>query len=87
MIKKIKTIVYLSSFLIFFVFIFTFYFSEQNIRSSNKTRSIYLMNIANKTQDLILLKNDTNNIIEYRNDIEVYKKEKKKYKFWELLKK
>tara|TARA_Y100000590_G_scaffold465968_1_gene639840 strand:- start:3500 stop:3637 length:138 start_codon:yes stop_codon:yes gene_type:complete len=45
------------------------------------------MNIANKTQDLILLENDTNNIVEYRNDIEVYKKEKKKYKFWELLKK
>ncbi len=87
MIKKIKNIIYLSSFLIFFVLIFTFYFSEQNIRSSNETRSVYLMNIANKTQDLILLENDTNNIVEYRNDIEVYKKEKKKYKFWELLKK
>ncbi len=87
MIKKIKNIIYLSSFLIFFVLIFTFYFSEQNIRSSNETRSVYLMNIANKSQDLILLENDTNNIVEYRNDIEVYKKEKKKYKFWELLKK
>ena len=85
--KKIKNIIYLSSFLIFFVLIFIFYFSEQNIRSSNEKRSIYLTNIKNKTQDLVLLENDTNNIIEYRNDIEVYKKKKKKYKFWELLKK
>jgi len=35
---------------------------------------------------LPLLKNDTNNIIEYSDDIEIFKKEKKRYKFWELLK-
>ena len=32
-----------------------------------------------------LLKNDTNNIIEYINDIEIYKKKKKKYTFWDLI--
>ena len=30
-------------------------------------------------------KNDTRNIIEYRNDIEVYRKNKKNYKFWDLI--
>ena len=36
---------------------------------------------------LLLLKNNTNNIIEYRNDIEVYKKKRKNYKFWDLIRK
>ena len=34
-----------------------------------------------------ILKNDTANIIEYSDDIELYKKRKKKYTFWDLIKK
>jgi len=35
--------------------------------------------------DLPLLKNDTNNIIEYKNDIENNKKKKKYNLFWKLI--
>ena len=86
MTKKIKNIFYLISFFIFVFFTINFYFSDQNIKSTNKTRAIHFAEIKSKTQNLTLLKNDTSNSIEYRNDIEVYKKEMKKYKFWDLIK-
>ena len=85
MLKKIKNIFYLASFLIFVILITRFYFSDQNIRETNKSRSFYSVELNNNIQNLPLLKNDTNNIIEYINDVEVYKKKKKKYMFWDLI--
>ena len=85
MIKKIKNISYLLLFFTFIILITSFYFSDQNIKEINKSRSIYSVNLSKYTQNLPLLKNDTNNIIEYRNDIEVYKKKKKNYTFWNLI--
>ena len=85
MLKKIKNIFYLSSFFIFIIFTTRFYFSDQNIRETNKSRSLYSVELNNNTQNLPLLKNDTNNIIEYINDVEIYKKKKKKYTFWDLI--
>ena len=73
----------------FFTFVFlatNFYFSEQNVRLINKSRSLYPNETKNNIQNLILLKNDTKNIIEYKSDIEVYKKKKKNYTFWDLIK-
>ena len=87
MIKKIKNIFYLLLFLTVIISTTSFYFSDQNIKEINKSRSIYSDNLNNYTQNLPLLKNDTNNIIEYRNDIEVYKKKKKNYTFWNLIRK
>ena len=87
MLKKIINIFYLASFLIFITLTVRFYFSEQNIRETNKSRSFYSVKINNKTQNLPLLKNDTNNIIEYINGVEVYKKNKKKFTFWNLIEK
>ena len=85
MLKKIKNIFYLTSFFIFIILTVRFYFSDQNIRETNKSRSLYSVKLNNNTQNLPLLKNDTNNIIEYINDVEVYKKNKKKYTFWDLI--
>ena len=85
MLKKIKNIFYLSSFFIFIILTTRFYFSDQNIRETNKSRSLYAVTLNNNTQNLPLLKNDTNNIIEYINDVEIYKKKKKKYTFWDLI--
>jgi len=85
MLKKIINIFYLASFLIFIILTVRFYFSDQNIRETNKSRSFYSVKINNNTQNLPLLKNDTNNIIEYINDVEVYKKNKKKFTFWDLI--
>ena len=79
MLKKIINIFYLTSFLIFIILTVRFYLSDQNIRETNKSRAFYSVKIDNKTQNLPLLKNDTNNIIEYVNDVEVYKKNNKIY--------
>ena len=85
MLKKLKNIFYLGSFFIFIFLITRFYFSDQNIRETNKSRSFYSVELNSNTQNLPLLKNDTNNIIEYMDDVEVYKKKKKKYTFWDLI--
>ena len=87
MLRKIKNIFYLGSFFIFIILTTRFYFSDQNIRETNKSRSFYSVELNNNIQNLPLLKNDTNNIIEYLNDVEVYKKKKKKFSFFDLIKK
>ena len=85
MLKKIKNIFYVSSFFIFIILTTRFYFSDQNIRETNKSRSFYSAKLNSNTQNIPLLKNDTSNVIEYINDIEIYKNKKKKYKFWDLI--
>ena len=87
MLKKIKNIFYIGSCFIFILLITKFYFSDQNVREANKSRSFYSVNLNNNIQNLPLLKNDTNNIIEYSNDVEAYKKKKKKFTFFGLIKK
>ena len=85
--KKIRNIFYLLSFFIFIFLTTIFYFSDQNVVKTNKSRTFYSVKLNEKTLNLPLLKNDTSDIIEYRNDIEVYKKNKKTYIFWDLIKK
>ena len=87
MLGKIKNIFYALSFIALIFLITFFYFSEQNIQKTNKYRSYYLVKIKENIENLPLLENDTNNIIEYKDDLEVYKKSKKKYTFWDLIKK
>ena len=84
MLKKIKNIIFVSFFLIFFIFTVIYYLSEENVIKTYKSRSNYSIDLNMKS--LPLLKNDTDNIVEYSDDIEIFKKEKKKYRFWELLK-
>ena len=81
MIKKIKNIFFLISLGVFSFFTINYYFSEKNIIHINKSRSSHLLySISN----LPLLKNDTNNIIVYKNDLEEFKKKRKK-RLWEKL--
>ena len=87
MLKKIKNIFYLVLFFIFVILTTSFYFSEKNVKKTNKSRTFYSVKQNNDLQNLPLLKNDTSNIIEYRNDIEIYKKNKKNYTFWCLIEK
>ena len=84
MFKKIKNISFL---VIFFAFIFLvtkYYFSEQNIVFTNKSRSSYLITLINGENNLPVLKNDTDDVIVYINDLEYFKKKRKK-RFWEKL--
>ena len=84
MYKKIKNIFCL---IIFFSFIFLvtkYYFSDQNEIFTNKSRSLYLMTLSDDKNNLPILENDTNNIIVYIDDLEDFKKKRKK-RFWEKL--
>jgi len=84
MYNRIKYIFLISFFLVFILFISNYYFSEKNILLVNKSRLSYDTLSKNKNINLPILKNDTNDIIEY---VEYQKdKNKKKYHFWELLK-
>ena len=87
MINKIKNTFYLLSFLIFLGLTLNFYFSDKNTIATNKSRLNYAINSNNEKNDLPLLKNNTTDAIEYRDDLEVYKKNKIKRKFWELIEK
>ena len=84
MYKKIKYIFFLVFFFNFVFFITKYYFSAENILSTNKSRSSYLVTQNIDKNNLPLLENDTNNIIIFKNNLEVLKNKKKK-RFWEKL--
>ena len=87
MFKKVINLFFLLLFFIFLILTITFYFSDENIRKTNKFRSLYSVNLNKVINNLPLLKNDTSDIIQYKNDVEIYKKKKKNYIFWDLLEK
>ena len=84
MFKKIINIFFLISFFIFIFLITKYYFSEQNLIFINKSRSLYSLTLNQYEDNLPLLKNDTNNIIIYINDLEEFKNKRKK-RIWENL--
>ena len=74
----IKNIFYLASLFIFIALTTSYYFSEQNIRATNKSRSFYVVKLHYDTLKLPLLTNDTDDIIEYRNDVQEFADKRKK---------
>ena len=83
MLKELK---YFFSILIIFIFIFfigRYYFSDQNKKNIYRSISKMDQNIEKLSENLHILKSDTDNIIEYIENDKT--KEKKKYYFWELL--
>ena len=84
MFKKIINIFFLISFFTFIFLITKYYFSEQNLIFTNKSRSSYSLTSIKDENNLTLLRNDTNNIIVYKNDLEEFKSKRKK-RFWEKL--
>ena len=84
MYNKVKNTFFL---IIFFSFIFLvskYYFSEENIIFTNKSRTSHEDSQSNLKNNLPLLKNDTDNIIVNINDLENFKNNRKK-RFWEKL--
>ncbi len=82
--NRIKSIFFLLFFLIFIFLIIKYYFSEQNIIFTNKSRSSYALELENNSKKLPILENDTENIIVYKNELDDFKKNRKK-RFWEKL--
>ena len=84
MYKKIKNILFLVFFLTFIFIVTTHYFSDENIQFTKKSRSLYSLTLNEDKNNLPVLKNDTTNIIVYKNDLEEFNKKRKK-RFWEKL--
>ena len=83
MIKELKYLFFLIVIFFFIFFTVRFYFSDENVKRSY--RSILLLDQKiNEAEDMLkILKNDTDDIIEfveYKNN-----KKTKKYSFWKLL--
>ena len=68
---------------LFFLFSFKYYFSDSNKKKSYRSLKKINEKIVLYSENLILLKNDTDNIIEYIDKKE--DKNKKVFNFWKLI--
>ena len=83
MLKEIKYLIFIVIILLFLFFTGKYYFSDENIKKSYRSQKNIDEKIKNYAKNLPILKNDTNNIIEYVKQSD--KKKKKKFNFWKLL--
>ena len=81
--KELKYFLYAAALFGFIIFIFNFYFSDKNKKKFYRSVNIYDKEMLEYSNNLETLKSDTENIIEYVEN--TLNKDKKKYKFWELL--
>ena len=84
MFNKVKNLSFLVLFVLFIFSITRYYFSEQNVIFTNKSRTSYSLKLYDGKINLPILKNDTNNIIVYKDYLEEFKNKRKK-RIWEKL--
>ena len=84
MLNKIKSIIFFLVLISFLLYILIFYFSDENKMIINSNRFNLKTNSNIKKLNLPVLKNDTNDVIEYPKENENIEKNKKRY-FWKLL--
>ena len=73
--------------IIFLLNIYNYYSSNKNIDAKNYNRKNIDQILKEKIIDLPVLKNDTDNVIEFNNSLKDEIEENKKRSFWDLLKK
>ena len=83
MLKEIKYLIFIVIMTLFLFFTGKYYFSNENIKNSYRSYKNIDQKIKDYSKNLPLLKNDTENIIEYVKQTD--KKKKKKFNFWKLL--
>ena len=83
MLKEIKYLFFIVIIILFLFFTGKYYFSNENIKNSYRSYKNIDQKIKEYSKNLPLLKNDTENIIEYVKQTD--KKKKKKFNFWKLL--
>ena len=84
MLKEIKYLIFIIVIAMFVFLTGKYYFSDENKKKSYRSLNLVEDKINIFSNNLVILENDTNDIIEY---VEYQKdKTKKKYHFWELLK-
>ena len=81
--KELKYFLYVTTILGFIIFVVNYYFSGENKKNSYRSIKLYDDEIIEYINSLKILKSDTENIADYVEN--TYNKDKKKYKFWELL--
>jgi len=84
--EKIINIFLFSVVIIFFFITFNFYSSKKNIEAKDFNRNNIDEIINKKITNLPVLKNDTNNVIEYNDGFSGEIKNDKPRSFWNLLK-
>ena len=83
MLKELKYFLYLFVILLFFSLSLKYYFSDDNKKNSYRSYKQVNKKIANYSQNIILLKSDTIDIVEYVE--KTIDKNKKNYNFWKLI--
>ena len=86
MIKNIFYLLITILILVFFLFVIKEYLSEKHIKKININRANINENLFLMSSDLPLLKNDTNDIIEFNNGFNTNENNRQKRSFWELFK-
>ena len=84
---KIFNIIMFLLIIIFILSIYNYYSSNKNIDAKNYNRKNIDQILKEKIIDLPVLKNDTDNVIEFNNSLKDDIEENKKRSFWDLLKK
>ena len=83
MLKELKYLLYLFVIILFFFLSLKYYFSDDNKKNSYRSYKQVDEEITNYSQNIILLKSDTVDIVEYvEKNID---KNKKNYNFWKLI--
>ena len=83
MLKELKYLLYLLVITLFFFLSLKYYFSDDNKKNSYRSNKQVDEKIINYSQNTILLKSDTIDIVEYVE--KTIDKNKKNYNFWKLL--
>ena len=83
--KEVKYVFYLITLFLFIFFVVKFYLSENNVKLTHKIFFQYQNKQDKNFINLPVIKNDTEDIIEYSNEIDEIVN-KKQRKFWELFK-
>ena len=83
MLKEIKYLIFVAIIILFLFFTGKYYFSNENIKNSYRSYKNIDEKIKVYSKNLPLLKNDTENVIEYVT--QTNQKKKKKFNFWKLL--
>tara|TARA_B110000902_G_scaffold212079_1_gene243085 strand:+ start:211 stop:474 length:264 start_codon:yes stop_codon:yes gene_type:complete len=83
MLKELKYLLYLFVITLFIFLSLKYYFSEDNKKNSYRSYKSLGEKITNHSKNVILLKSDTIDIVEYvEKNID---KNKKNYNFWKLI--
>ena len=83
MLKEIKYLIFIVIIALFLFFTGKYYFSDENIKNSYRSYKNIDQKIKDYSKNLPLLKNDTENVVEYVKQTD--KKKEKKFNFWKLL--